>query len=215
MALALSSSPLATVARCGSSSIAAKHNKSSSFVVAKKARRVGLDGAGAVRLPSRAGATGAVRLPASSSSSSFSAAAVVADDVVTPEVVLGGVATMMQQEQEQELEQHVEVEKQQQKKSFHGFCSMATAAGVLALGGLLALPPHALADVTNAVAPIAAEEGSLTDGFLSAFLLIFFSEIGDKTFFIAVLLALQQVRRTSGETRGREGKDARGSGASD
>ena len=34
--------------------------------------------------------------------------------------------------------------------------------------------------------------GSLTDGFLSAFLLIFFSEIGDKTFFIAVLLATQQ-----------------------
>lgn len=27
---------------------------------------------------------------------------------------------------------------------------------------------------------------------MSAFLLIFFSEIGDKTFFIAVLLALQQ-----------------------
>ena len=30
---------------------------------------------------------------------------------------------------------------------------------------------------------------ALRDGFVSAFLLIFFSEIGDKTFFIAVLLA--------------------------
>lgn len=34
--------------------------------------------------------------------------------------------------------------------------------------------------------------GNIEDGFASAFLLIFFSEIGDKTFFIAVLLALKQ-----------------------
>jgi putative Ca2+/H+ antiporter (TMEM165/GDT1 family) len=34
----------------------------------------------------------------------------------------------------------------------------------------------------------------LREGFIQALLLIFFSEIGDKTFFIAVLLALQQPR---------------------
>ena len=36
----------------------------------------------------------------------------------------------------------------------------------------------------------------LREGFIQAFLLILFSEIGDKTFFIAVLLALQQSRTT-------------------
>jgi putative Ca2+/H+ antiporter (TMEM165/GDT1 family) len=37
-------------------------------------------------------------------------------------------------------------------------------------------------------------DSPLREGFVSAFLLIFFSEIGDKTFFIALLLALQQPR---------------------
>lgn len=32
----------------------------------------------------------------------------------------------------------------------------------------------------------------IREGFVSGFLLIFFSEIGDKTFFIALLLALKQ-----------------------
>jgi len=88
-------------------------------------------------------------------------------------------------------------------------------AVLLALGaGALGAPPHALAeaaaaadsigDVSAGAAMVAdaadslayvsadaavASVGTLTDGFLSAFLLIFFSEIGDKTFFIAVLLA--------------------------
>jgi hypothetical protein len=35
-------------------------------------------------------------------------------------------------------------------------------------------------------------DNPLTEGFVSGFLLIFFSEIGDKTFFIALLLALRQ-----------------------
>ena len=62
-----------------------------------------------------------------------------------------------------------------------------------ATGSLLALAPESRAAV-DAAADLAAstEPGSLFDGFLSAFLLIFFSEIGDKTFFIAVLLATQQ-----------------------
>ena len=55
----------------------------------------------------------------------------------------------------------------------------------------------ALAVLTLAAHPSYAGDliGSLEDvreGAVSAFLLIFFSEIGDKTFFIAVLLALQQ-----------------------
>lgn len=35
-------------------------------------------------------------------------------------------------------------------------------------------------------------DSPLREGFVSGFLLIFFSEIGDKTFFIALLLALRQ-----------------------
>ena len=76
--------------------------------------------------------------------------------------------------------------------------SMATAAGILALAGL-AVAPNAfaasvatIADATEAV----EATGGLLDGFLQAFLLIFFSEIGDKTFFIAVILATQQDKAT-------------------
>ena len=73
--------------------------------------------------------------------------------------------------------------------------SLAAIAAVAATGSLLALAPESRAAV-DAAADLAAsaEPGSLFDGFLSAFLLIFFSEIGDKTFFIAVLLATQQAK---------------------
>lgn len=76
--------------------------------------------------------------------------------------------------------------------------SVATAAGVLALAGLAVAPDAfaasvaAIADATEAV----EGTGGLLDGFLQAFLLIFFSEIGDKTFFIAVILATQQDKAT-------------------
>jgi putative Ca2+/H+ antiporter (TMEM165/GDT1 family) len=71
--------------------------------------------------------------------------------------------------------------------------SLAAIAAVAATGSLLALAPESRAAVDAAAdLAAAAEPGSLSDGFLSAFLLIFFSEIGDKTFFIAVLLATQQ-----------------------
>jgi len=59
---------------------------------------------------------------------------------------------------------------------------------------ILALIPFVLkltAGAAGADGDVAAA-GGLSEGFLSAFLLIFFSEIGDKTFFIAVLLALKQ-----------------------
>jgi putative Ca2+/H+ antiporter (TMEM165/GDT1 family) len=38
-------------------------------------------------------------------------------------------------------------------------------------------------------------DSQFTEGFVSGLLLIFFSEIGDKTFFIALLLALKQVSK--------------------
>jgi hypothetical protein len=41
-------------------------------------------------------------------------------------------------------------------------------------------------------------DNQFTEGFVSGLLLIFFSEIGDKTFFIALLLALKQVRSKRG-----------------
>lgn len=73
----------------------------------------------------------------------------------------------------------------------------APAASALVLGGLLTsfatgVDQASASDLVSSASATAAESGSLTDGFLSAFLLIFFSEIGDKTFFIAVLLATQQ-----------------------
>ena len=76
--------------------------------------------------------------------------------------------------------------------------SMATAAGVLALAGLAVAPDAFAASVATIADATEAVEatGGLLDGFLEAFLLIFFSEIGDKTFFIAVILATQQDKAT-------------------
>ena len=76
--------------------------------------------------------------------------------------------------------------------------SMATAAGILALAGLAVAPDAFAASVATIADATEAVEatGGLLDGFLQAFLLIFFSEIGDKTFFIAVILATQQDKAT-------------------
>jgi putative Ca2+/H+ antiporter (TMEM165/GDT1 family) len=51
------------------------------------------------------------------------------------------------------------------------------------------LPPHP--QPTTTLAGIVGDS-PLREGFVSGFLLILFSEIGDKTFFIALLLALRQ-----------------------
>ncbi|XP_050377764.1 protein PAM71, chloroplastic [Argentina anserina] len=62
-------------------------------------------------------------------------------------------------------------------------------SGLLTLQGsepALALPD--LASVLQSV-PVLGDLGDISTGFASAFLLIFFSELGDKTFFIAALLA--------------------------
>ena len=76
--------------------------------------------------------------------------------------------------------------------------SMATAAGILALAGLAVAPDAFAASVATIADATEAVEatGGLLDGFLQAFLLIFFSGIGDKTFFIAVILATQQDKAT-------------------
>jgi putative Ca2+/H+ antiporter (TMEM165/GDT1 family) len=54
-----------------------------------------------------------------------------------------------------------------------------------------ALPAHASVDI-NTVIPGLVGDSPFREGLISAFFLIFFSEIGDKTFFIALLLALQR-----------------------
>lgn len=76
-----------------------------------------------------------------------------------------------------------------------------TGAGVAALSTLavlmlasLAAPQSASAAVSDLSVSIPGLVGDspFREGFVSGFLLIFFSEIGDKTFFIALLLALQR-----------------------
>ena len=69
------------------------------------------------------------------------------------------------------------------------------AVGAIALALLTPLGVHAGTEaLASAFVPGLVGDNPLREGFISAFLLIFFSEIGDKTFIIAVLLALQQPR---------------------
>ena len=69
----------------------------------------------------------------------------------------------------------------------------ACAVGAAAAAAAAAFPEHALA-AADVAADVAVDEGG-DGGFLQGLLLILFSEIGDKTFFIAVLLALQQDKK--------------------
>jgi putative Ca2+/H+ antiporter (TMEM165/GDT1 family) len=74
-------------------------------------------------------------------------------------------------------------------------CAAAAAlAAALLLGPAAAAHAGALPFQDAAFIPGLVGDSELREGFVSAFLLIFFSEIGDKTFFIAVLLALQRPR---------------------
>lgn len=75
--------------------------------------------------------------------------------------------------------------------------SMVLSALALAMLGSLAeasVPGAASAGATDLALSIPGLVGDspFREGFVSGFLLIFFSEIGDKTFFIALLLALQR-----------------------
>ena len=67
------------------------------------------------------------------------------------------------------------------------FESMALALAVMA-----ACPLASSAATGDTIIPGLVGDSPFREGFVSAFLLIFFSEIGDKTFFIALLLALQR-----------------------
>ncbi|KAK9844210.1 hypothetical protein WJX81_008141 [Elliptochloris bilobata] len=57
-----------------------------------------------------------------------------------------------------------------------------------------AASPVAFSDVSSAFIPGVLGDSPFREGALSGFLLILFSELGDKTFFIAVLLALKESR---------------------
>ncbi|KAG2446729.1 hypothetical protein HYH02_008291 [Chlamydomonas schloesseri] len=75
-----------------------------------------------------------------------------------------------------------------------GLLASATAVA-LAASLALGLPADAAAPAADTAAlsiPGIVGDSPLREGFVSGFLLIFFSEIGDKTFFIALLLALKQ-----------------------
>lgn len=80
----------------------------------------------------------------------------------------------------------------------HVSITLILSLAALLLAGGVAEPAVAAELNSNLGANIAAsfdlfeDLGNLKEGFVSAFLLIFFSEIGDKTFFIAVLLALKR-----------------------
>ncbi|KXZ43499.1 hypothetical protein GPECTOR_88g442 [Gonium pectorale] len=74
----------------------------------------------------------------------------------------------------------------------------SVAAVALAASLALGLPAEAAAPAADTAAlsiPGIVGDSPLREGVVSGFLLIFFSEIGDKTFFIALLLALKQPKQ--------------------
>lgn len=81
---------------------------------------------------------------------------------------------------------------QEEHKAFLKLVGLALALA----GGQAALTATpVLAQAADVAAlPFGLADSSIRETFVSAFLLIFFSEIGDKTFFIAVLLAIRQSR---------------------
>ncbi|GLI59791.1 hypothetical protein VaNZ11_001755 [Volvox africanus] len=73
--------------------------------------------------------------------------------------------------------------------------AMAAVALAMATSLAIGLPAEAATPAADTAAlsiPGIVGDSPLREGFVSGFLLIFFSEIGDKTFFIALLLALKQ-----------------------
>ncbi|KAK3001814.1 hypothetical protein RJ639_021856 [Escallonia herrerae] len=73
--------------------------------------------------------------------------------------------------------------------SFHRYLKFALLCGAFTLQGTR--EAVAAADFANGLESLSflGDLGDISTGFASAFLLIFFSELGDKTFFIAALLA--------------------------
>ncbi|XWS50033.1 hypothetical protein CRYUN_Cryun12cG0053500 [Craigia yunnanensis] len=72
---------------------------------------------------------------------------------------------------------------------FHNVLKFMVLSGLLTFQG--SQPAVALSDIASGLQsiPYVGDLGDISTGFASAFLLIFFSELGDKTFFIAALLA--------------------------
>ncbi|PRW33822.1 GDT1 chloroplastic isoform X3 [Chlorella sorokiniana] len=108
----------------------------------------------------------------------------------------GSSSTVQQQEQQQSGSM---VQRLQDCMPASGSWAAYATAAALGLGGLLAAHPAAASELFNvqqagAFIPGLVGDDPVREGFVQALLLIFFSEIGDKTFFIALLLALQQPR---------------------
>lgn len=86
----------------------------------------------------------------------------------------------------------LQTEKQDRDNEMFSFGKMSGAAVAFTLAGLILCPQAWAGPEVASVQDAASWLGDLDDiksGFVSAFLLIFFSEIGDKTFFIAAVLA--------------------------
>jgi putative Ca2+/H+ antiporter (TMEM165/GDT1 family) len=73
---------------------------------------------------------------------------------------------------------------------------LAVSGSVALLGTDPAFAASSIPNVTQSLVTSFGDLGDISSGFASAFLLIFFSELGDKTFFIAALLAARNSAAT-------------------
>ncbi|KAL1213911.1 Protein PAM71 [Cardamine amara subsp. amara] len=73
---------------------------------------------------------------------------------------------------------------------------LALSSSVALLGNDPAFAVSQIPNVTQSLVSSLGDLGDISSGFASAFLLIFFSELGDKTFFIAALLAARNSAAT-------------------
>ncbi|EOA34337.1 hypothetical protein CARUB_v10021857mg [Capsella rubella] len=73
---------------------------------------------------------------------------------------------------------------------------LAVSGSVALLGNDPAFAASSIANGTQSIVTSLGDLGDISSGFASAFLLIFFSELGDKTFFIAALLAARNSAAT-------------------
>ena len=83
---------------------------------------------------------------------------------------------------------------QPQQLLLGGACAAGLAAAAAGPAAAAVADLASAASGAGAFIPGIVGDDPLREGFVSALLLVFFSEIGDKTFFIALLLALQQPR---------------------
>ena len=91
-------------------------------------------------------------------------------------------------EEEEIRRQHQQQKNKSDESSLRVEASTLAFVVAVAVSACVVYPDSALADVVAT----AAEEEQSTGGFAQAFLLILLSELGDKTFFISLLLALKE-----------------------